>query len=107
MPLPVVNKWPSKYERGAKRANVRNDDAESDWFVGFGKDESCQFEGTWWDMICFARNVLANENTKTCAPSFYMPELKNDNYTGPRPYVMGSESNPELSGPGKDQNHGK
>jgi hypothetical protein len=57
------------------------------------KCESCQFEGTWWDMVCFARNVLASENTKLAAPSYYMPELENDNYTGPAPYVMSEESN--------------
>lgn len=84
----VVNKWPETDLRGAKRANITTSNFIHDWFVGFGKDESCQFEGTWWDMICFARNVLASENTKLTAPEFYQPELKNDNYTGPTPYLF-------------------
>ena len=33
-------------------------------------------------MICFARNVLASENTKICAPEYYHPEFYNDNYCG-------------------------
>jgi hypothetical protein len=72
---------------GGKRANIVHSDCINDWWVGHGKEESCQFEGTWWDMVCFARNVLASENTKLLAPHFYRPELQNDNYTGPRPYV--------------------
>lgn len=75
-----INKWEKEYISGAKRANIIKSDWISDWFVGFGKDESCQFEGTWWDMICFARNVLASPNTQKCAPNFYHPEYKNDNY---------------------------
>lgn len=39
-------------------------------------------EGTWWDMICLARNILASENTKMVAPEFYKPERKNNNYYG-------------------------
>lgn len=94
MPKIIINKWPSTRMRGAKRANIVESECIEDWFVGHGKDESCQFEGTWWDMICFARNVLASENTKISAPSFYMPELANDNYTGPTPYEYAKESNP-------------
>ena len=38
-------------------------------------------------MICFARNILANENTKRRAPEWYHPEYKNDNYCGEeKPY---------------------
>lgn len=33
-------------------------------------------------MICFARNILANPNTKQCAQEWYHPEYKNDNYLG-------------------------
>jgi hypothetical protein len=77
-----ITKWASDYEDGAKRANLRMSDWLPDWFVGYGKDESCQFEGTWWDMICFARNILANENTKMAAPEFYKPEWRNSNYCG-------------------------
>src|SRR5690606_24908553 len=75
-------KWKDESVRGAKRANIAYSDWLSDWFYGYGKDESCTFEGTWWDMICFARNVLASENTRMVAPEFYKPEWENDNYTG-------------------------
>jgi len=69
----IIKKWKDEYIRGSKRCNIRYSDWLSDWFVGFGKDESCQFEGTWWDMICFARNILASENTKMVAPEYYKP----------------------------------
>lgn len=83
---PIINKWPCCGLSGAKRANIVESEHIPDWFTGHGKDESCQFEGTWWDMICFARNVLASDNTKLAAPEFYMPHLQNGNYTGPKPY---------------------
>ena len=87
-----VSEWLSKGISGAKRANIMYSEMLDDWFVGFGKDESCQFEGTWWDMICFARNVLANENTELVAPEYYRPEWKNDNYTGKdMPYKFGDD----------------
>ena len=82
-----IARWEKPYERGAKRANLRKSEWLPDWFVGFGKDESCQFEGDWWDMICFARNILASPNTKQCAPEWYHPEYANDNYVGEeKPY---------------------
>ncbi|MNV89987.1 hypothetical protein D3C71_1843250 [compost metagenome] len=87
-----VNEWPQKSTRGAKRANLSSGYSLPDWFVGYGKDESCQFEGTWWDMICFARNVLASENTKLVAPEYHKPEWKNDNYDGEeKPYEYTGE----------------
>lgn len=78
----TINKWIDNKISGGKRANLRESDWLSDWFVGYGKDESCQFEGTWWDMICFARNILASENTKEVAPEFYKPDWVNSNYYG-------------------------
>lgn len=77
-----VEKWQDEEIHGAKRANIEKSDWLDDWFVGYGKDTSCQFEGTWWDMICFARNILASENTKMVAPEFYKPEWENGNYAG-------------------------
>lgn len=77
-----IKTWPNEFVSGAKRANIRVSYVIPDWFIGFGKDESCQFEGTWWDMICFARNVLASPNTEQCAPEFYRPEWAIDNYCG-------------------------
>lgn len=87
-----IKNFSEMYVSGAKRANISHSDWLSDWFVGYGKDRYCQFEGTWWDMICFARNVLASENTKMVAPEFYKPEWKNDNYCGEQmPYVFVEE----------------
>lgn len=82
-----ITGWPESRMRGSKRTNLNECDWMEDWFEGSGKDESCHFEGSWWDMICFARNVLASENTRIAAPEFYKPEWKNDNYTGPAPYT--------------------
>ena len=82
-----IEKWKSAYESGAKRANIRQLEWFPDWFVGYGKDESCTLEGTWWDMICLARNILASPNTEQCAPEWYHPEYANDNYCGEeKPY---------------------
>ena len=77
-----ITRWQSENCSGAKRANIAASEWGDDWFVGYGKDDSCQLEGTWWDMICLARNILANENTKLAAPEYYKPEWKNRNYTG-------------------------
>lgn len=86
---PIIKRFPDMFIRGAKRCNLAYSDWLDDWFVGYGKDESCQFEGTWWDMICFARNILASENTKITAPEYYHPEWENDNYIGEEiPYVF-------------------
>ena len=78
----IITDWEDTNISGAKRANISESEWLPDWFVGWGKDESCQFEGTWWDMICFARNILASPNTKECAPKFYHPEYRNYNYCG-------------------------
>lgn len=76
----TFNDLPDSFVSGAKRANIEKSDFLDGWFVGYGKDDACQFEGTWYDMICFARNVLASENTKIVAPEYYHPQWKNDNY---------------------------
>ena len=78
----IITGWEDTQISGAKRANISESQWIPDWFVGLGKDESCQFEGTWWDMICFARNILASPNTKRCAPEWYHPEYRNYNYCG-------------------------
>lgn len=78
----TITDFPDKKISGAKRCNLRYSEWLSDWFVGYGKDESCCFEGTWWDMICFARNILASQNTKLVAPEYYHPEWENENYCG-------------------------
>ena len=82
-----IKEWKDDMICGAKRCNIDKCDWIDDWFVGTGKDESCYLEGTWWDMICLARNILASENTKMVAPEFYRPEWENINYRGEeKPY---------------------
>lgn len=89
----VVREWPETGLSSAKRANLREADTLSDWFVGYGKDRSCQFEGSWWDMILMARKILASENTKRVAPDLHMPELDFDWYNDrpEQPYVFVEE----------------
>ena len=65
---------PDKYIRGSKRTNIVASDWMDDWYSGFGKDESCRFEGSWKDMVYFARNVLSSKNTEIVAPEYYHPE---------------------------------
>lgn len=77
-----IRDFPEKYIRGAKRVNIEYANTLDDWFVGYGKDDYCQLEGTWWDMICLARNILASKNTELVAKEFYHPEMSNDNYCG-------------------------
>lgn len=92
----IISKWDDKYISGAKRAHLSESEWLTDWFVGWGKDESCQLEGTWWDMVCLARNILASENTKAIAPEFHKPEWKVFNYTGENiPYKFQSENDNE------------
>ncbi len=69
-----ILKWEETWLSGAKRCNLGKSEWLPDWFIGTGKDESCQLEGNWWDMICLARNILASPNTKQAAPEFYKPE---------------------------------
>lgn len=71
---------PVKGVSGSKRTNIQESEILEGWFFGYGKDEFCCFEGTWNDMVCFARNVLASENTKIVSPEYYHPEYANDNY---------------------------
>jgi hypothetical protein len=60
--------------RGGKRANITNSDTEDwDWWVGYGKDESCQFEGPWAHMAVLAARILAHPNTEKVAPNLYRP----------------------------------
>ena len=81
-----IKKWEDEYICGAKRANLDISEWIADWFVGSGKDESCQLEGTWWDMICLARNILASKNTEMACPEFYHPEMATEHYIGGEPY---------------------
>lgn len=89
-----VKNLPEKYICGAKRVRIRESDYTSDWFIGYGTDKTCQLCGDWWDMICFARNVLSSENTRIVAPEFYKPEWRNNNYYGEqKPYIFVEDNN--------------
>lgn len=48
----------------SRRANIAKSDPGEDWFVGFGKDESCHFEGTWADMVSVAMQILNHPLSK-------------------------------------------
>ena len=72
--------YPDDCISGAKRANIIKSEYMEEWFEGSGKSEGCMLEGTWFDMICLARNILASENTKLIDPTYYKPEWKNNNY---------------------------
>lgn len=63
--------------RGGKRANIGKSDAieDWDWWVGWGKDESCQFEGPWAHMAILAAKILRHPNTKAVAPNLYQPDI--------------------------------
>lgn len=91
MSKPKITEWPDRRVRGSKRTHADYCDWMSDWFCGYGKEPSCQFEGSWWDLICFARNVLASENTRLAAPEYHRPEWANDNYTDEPPYEFVGE----------------
>ena len=83
----IIKDWPDKHIDGAKRCNINYSKWLPDWFVGTSEDKSRYLEGTWWDMICLARNILASENTKMVALEYYHPEWENDNYYGDdKPY---------------------
>lgn len=68
---------------GGKRTNIipnESSDAdredgqpmEWDWWVGYGKDHSCQFEGPWAHMAILAAKILRHPNTKEVAPNLFV-----------------------------------
>lgn len=64
------------YLMGGKRAHiVPTDDKGWDWFVGYGKDESCQFEGPWLHMAIIAAKILRHPNTQKVASNLYLPDI--------------------------------
>ena len=62
------------YLSGGKRTNI-GPGFLTDWWVGWGKDESCQFEGPWEDMAILAAKILRHPNTQKVAPNLYMPDI--------------------------------
>ena len=59
---------------GGKRTNIGNSDSidDWDWWVGWGKDSSCQFEGPWAHMAILAAKILRHPNTKAVAPNLHV-----------------------------------
>lgn len=83
---------PPDYLSGGKRANLEKGSLP-DWWVGYGKDSSCQFEGSWFDMVVLAAKILSHPATEVVAANLYRPELadamteeQRNNYTE-GPYV--------------------
>lgn len=83
--------WPETHFNAAKRTHIESGQL-TDWFVGYGKDRSCQFEGSWHHMIRMAALILSSENTQIAVEqggmpdSLYQPELRDvaeeiDTYT--------------------------
>ena len=62
--------------RGGKRANIGHSEWLDDWWVGWGKDESCQFEGPWLHMAILAAKILRHPNTAKVAPNLHQPDIK-------------------------------
>jgi hypothetical protein len=61
---------------GGKRANLAHSKNLDDWWVGTGKDESCQFEGPWEHMVILAARILSHPNTQKVAPNLYLPNIQ-------------------------------
>ena len=57
--------------RGGKRANIGHSEWLDDWWVGWGKDSSCQFEGPWLHMAILAAKILRHPNTAKVAPNLH------------------------------------
>ena len=59
---------------GGKRTNIGYSEVldDWDWWVGWGKDESCQFEGSWESMAILAAKILRHENTAKVAPNLHV-----------------------------------
>lgn len=62
--------------RGGKRANIRHSDALDNWWVGYGKERSCQFEGPWEHLAILAAKILRHPNTQKAAPNLYQPDIQ-------------------------------
>ena len=76
---------PPRNLSGGKRANIRRDAGSSN-FEGYGKDESCVFEGPWKHLVILAAKILRHPATEVVAPNLHRPDLKltpeqEDNYT--------------------------
>lgn len=60
---------------GGKRTNIEHSAWLDDWWVGYGKDSSCQFEGDWLAMAILAAKILRHPNTEKVAANLHRPDL--------------------------------
>jgi hypothetical protein len=60
---------------GGKRTRIAHSDWIDGWWVGYGKDESCQFEGPWQHLAILAAKILRHPNTQRAAPNLYQPDI--------------------------------
>ena len=73
--------WPETYFNAGKRTHLKTGTL-ADWFVGYGKEKSCQFEGPWHAMVVLAALILSSENTRLAVKhselpdELYCPELR-------------------------------
>lgn len=67
---------PPKEVFGAKRVNVVESEWMPGWWVGYGKDESCQSEGEWAHWAILAAKILRDPATEVVAPNLYRPDLE-------------------------------
>ncbi len=66
---------PPSYLSGGKRTHLSRREWMSDWWVGYGKDEGCQFEGPWAAMTYLAAKILSHPATEVTSPNLYRPDL--------------------------------
>lgn len=76
MPEPIkTTVRPPKNLNGGKRTNLERSQWTTDWWVGWGKDEGCQFEGSWAAMTYLAAKILSHPATEVTSPNLYRPDL--------------------------------
>jgi hypothetical protein len=49
--------------RGAKRLNICPSDWQEGVWIVHGKDDGCQAEGTWEELVSLAEQILTHPNT--------------------------------------------
>jgi hypothetical protein len=66
---------PPAYLCGGKRTNIERSEGLTDWWFGYGKDKSCDFEGSWAAMAILAAKILSHPATGVATPNLYRPDL--------------------------------
>lgn len=80
---PTIEGWTDLSVEGGKRTNIAHSETLTDWYVGYGKDQSCEFEGSWYHMMILAARILSSDNSRKVVETvedlpddFYQPELR-------------------------------